>query len=81
MVASSNIGLVDVIFQKGNTIGGANGATERKNAEAFARALAKSLPATVPAFESDPEGKEKDSQAAEGGENAPEDKESTSSPR
>lgn len=47
MVISSNIGLVDVFFVKGNVIGGANGATDPKPAEAFARELVKSLPATV----------------------------------
>ena len=29
MVVSENIGLVDVVFCKGNTLGGANGATTR----------------------------------------------------
>ena len=48
IVESSNIGLTDVVFRKGNTIAGANGATVLAPAEAFARALAKSLPATVP---------------------------------
>jgi hypothetical protein len=47
MVVSDNIGLVDVVFRKGNTLAGANGATSAPPAEAFARALAKSLPATV----------------------------------
>jgi hypothetical protein len=48
MVISNNIGLVDVVFRKGNTLAGANGGTSAAPAEAFARALAKSLPATVP---------------------------------
>lgn len=52
MIVSSNIGLIDVIFLKGNVLGGANGATEAKPAEAFARAFVKSLPATVPPIES-----------------------------
>ena len=52
MVVSSNIGLVDVVFRKGNTLAGANGATKLKPAEAFARALAKSLPAKVPTMSS-----------------------------
>ena len=30
MVVSSNIGLIDVVFRKGNTSAGANGATERQ---------------------------------------------------
>jgi hypothetical protein len=50
-VVSSNIGLVDVVFRKGNTLAGANGATSAPLAEAFARALAKSLPATVSSIE------------------------------
>ncbi|WP_406700393.1 DUF6599 family protein [Singulisphaera sp. Ch08] len=54
MVVSSNIGLVDVLFLKGNVIGGANGATDAKPAETFARAFVKSLPQTVPAIESGP---------------------------
>ena len=48
MVVSTNIGLIDVVFRKGNCLAGANGATSAAPAEAFARALAKSLPATVP---------------------------------
>ena len=48
MIVSSNIGLFDVIFRKGNTLAGANGATGLKPAEAFAKALAKTLPAHVP---------------------------------
>jgi hypothetical protein len=51
MIKSANIGLVDVLFLKGNVIGGANGATQEKPAEAFARAFVKSLPAEVPAIE------------------------------
>ena len=38
MVVSNNIGLVDVVFRKGNTLAGANGATSAAPAEAFARA-------------------------------------------
>ncbi len=52
MVVSSNIGLIDVIFLKGNVVGGVNGATDPKPAEAFARGFVKSLPAKVPAIES-----------------------------
>jgi hypothetical protein len=48
IVVSNSIGLVDVVFRKGNTLAGANGATSAPPAEAFARAMAKSLPATVP---------------------------------
>jgi hypothetical protein len=47
MVSASNIGLFDVIFRKGNVLAGANGATTAEPAEAFARALAKSLPDKV----------------------------------
>jgi Family of unknown function (DUF6599) len=52
MVMSTNIGLIDVVFRKGNCVAGANGATSASPAETFARALAKSLPATVPTLES-----------------------------
>ena len=52
IVISNNIGLVDVVFRKGNTLAGANGATSTPPAEAFARSLAKSLPAMVPALDS-----------------------------
>jgi hypothetical protein len=52
MVVSNNIGLVDVVFRKGNTLAGANGATSTPSAEAFARGLAKSLPAMVPTLDS-----------------------------
>ncbi len=47
--AISNIGLFDVVFRKGNTLAGANGATTAPPAESFARALARSLPARIPA--------------------------------
>jgi hypothetical protein len=52
MIVSSSIGLFDVVFRKGNTLAGANGATSLKPAEAFARLLAKSLPAQVQAIRS-----------------------------
>jgi hypothetical protein len=48
IVVSSNIGLVDVVFRKGNAVAGANGATAAAPAETYARALAKSLPSKVP---------------------------------
>jgi hypothetical protein len=51
MVQSTNIGLVDVYFLKGNVVGGANGATDGKRAEKFAREFAKSLPAKVAPIE------------------------------
>jgi hypothetical protein len=52
MIISSSIGLFDVVFRKGNTLAGANGATNLKPAEAFARSLAKTLPATIQALSS-----------------------------
>lgn len=48
MVVTSNIGLTDAIFLKGNSIGGAAGSTAPDAATAYARAFAKSLPARVP---------------------------------
>jgi hypothetical protein len=51
MVVSSNIGLVDAYFLKGNCVGGANGATDAKPAEAFARSFAKTLPSKVAGME------------------------------
>jgi hypothetical protein len=48
MVISSNIGLIDVVFLKGNAFAGANGATVAAPAEAFAREFARTLPAEVP---------------------------------
>jgi hypothetical protein len=56
MLVSSNIGLVDAVFLKGNTLAGANGATNAAKAEAFARELAKTLPAKVPVIEQKGEG-------------------------
>jgi hypothetical protein len=52
MVVSSNFGLIDVIFRKGNVIGGANGTSEAKPAEAFVRSFVKSLPEKLPVIES-----------------------------
>ncbi len=52
MITSSSIGLFDVVFRKGNTLAGANGATSLKPAEAFARSLAKTLPAKIQALSS-----------------------------
>ncbi|MBI1321715.1 hypothetical protein GC170_00805 [bacterium] len=50
MVVSSNIGLVDVVFLKGNTLGGVNGATQAKPALEFAKAFATALPPKTPAL-------------------------------
>jgi hypothetical protein len=50
MVVSSNIGLVDVVFLKGNTLAGVNGATEAKPAIEFAKAFAAELPAKLPSL-------------------------------
>ncbi len=44
MVISDNIGLVDVVFRKGNTLAGANGATERRPGRSL-RSLAGKEPA------------------------------------
>jgi hypothetical protein len=52
MVKSDNIGLTDFVFRKGNTLAGANGATNATPAEAFTRKLAKSLPAAVQMLDS-----------------------------
>ena len=52
MVTSSSIGLFDIVFRKGNTLAGANGATNPKPAETFARALPKTLPAKIQAISS-----------------------------
>ncbi|QEH35834.1 hypothetical protein OJF2_43910 [Aquisphaera giovannonii] len=46
-IVTSNIGLFDVVFRKGNTLAGANGGTTLKPAEDFARAFAKSMPAKL----------------------------------
>jgi hypothetical protein len=54
MVVCDNIGLVDVVFRKGNALAGANGATSAPPAEAFARSLAKTLPAAVPTIGKSP---------------------------
>ncbi len=56
MFLSASIGLVDVIFRKGNVIGGANGAADstnneakaRETAENFARNFVKALPSDLP---------------------------------
>jgi len=47
MVVSSNIGLVDVVFLKGNTLGGVNGATNAKPALEFAKTFASGVPAKM----------------------------------
>jgi len=51
MVETSNVGLIDVIFLKGNAVGGANGATDAARAEMFAKTFVKSLPASMPIIE------------------------------
>jgi hypothetical protein len=48
MVLSSNYGMNDAIFLKGNAIAGVNGSPDAAKAESFARDLAKSLPPEVP---------------------------------
>ena len=44
----NSIGLFDVIFLRGNVLGGANGSTVREPAEAFARSFLKRLPNQIP---------------------------------
>ena len=67
---TSNIGLADAIFRKGNVIGGANGGTDPAKVEAFARTLLKGLPAKLPPLESESGGaapKDKAPKAEEAG--------------
>lgn len=44
----ADIGLIDVVFVKGNTFGGVNGASDRAAALTFARELAAGLPSRLP---------------------------------
>ena len=48
-VVCGNIGLFDVLFLKGNSIAGVNGATKKEPAIEFARELASQLPESIPA--------------------------------
>lgn len=50
MVLSDNIGLFDAVFLKGNSVGGANGATGAEPAEKFAREFVKNLPEKTPSL-------------------------------
>ncbi len=50
-IVSSNIGMIDVIFRKGNTLAGANGGSSGPTAEAFAKELCKKLPPSLPTLE------------------------------
>lgn len=59
VLISENIGLVDVVFRKGNSVGGINGATDKAKAEAFVKEMVKSVPATLPPLESDSKPKPK----------------------
>ncbi len=59
VLISENIGLVDVVFRKGNSVGGINGATEKAKAEAFVKEMVKAIPATLPPLESDSKPKAK----------------------
>jgi hypothetical protein len=52
MVLSENLDCFDVVFRKGNSFAGATSATDAQVAEAFARELARSLPAVVPTLPS-----------------------------
>ena len=65
MVLSNNFGLIDVVFLKGNAVGGANGAPEAGPAEAFARAFVKGLPKTVPYMEPEKTPATEDSEGAD----------------
>ena len=64
MVVCSNIGMVDVVFLKGNVFAGANGASDaaqneaaaRARALAFASSFAKSLPSPLPPLEKEASG-------------------------
>lgn len=51
MVILQNFGLIDVVFLKGNAVGGVNGATEVGPAETFARSFVKDLPKALPYIE------------------------------
>jgi hypothetical protein len=48
MIQATNIGLIDVLFLKGNVLGGVNGSTEAGKAEAFAKEFVKGLPKSAP---------------------------------
>ena len=49
LIISANFGLFDAIFLKGNSVGGANGATKPGPVEAFSKSFAEKLPPTVAA--------------------------------
>ncbi|CAN5858642.1 hypothetical protein BH23PLA1_BH23PLA1_24240 [soil metagenome] len=51
LFVSENFGLIDVIFLKGNAVGGVNGASDVESARAFAESFAESMPATSPFME------------------------------
>jgi hypothetical protein len=65
MVVSDNFGLIDVVFLKGNAVGGANGAPEAGPAEAFARSFVKGLPKAVPYIEPEKTSAAEDAEGAE----------------
>jgi hypothetical protein len=68
MVVCNLDGLLDVVFLKGNSLAGVNGATALPKAEAFTRAFAKELPRSVAAFAPPKEDAEKKpAEGAEGG--------------
>jgi hypothetical protein len=48
---SENFGLIDVVFRKGNAVGGVNGATDPAAAREFALGFAKALPSKSPVLE------------------------------
>jgi hypothetical protein len=65
MIVSSNVGLIDVFFQKGNALAGVNGAAQAKPAEAFARSFAKALPDHVPVIEIKKDTKDEEAPSSE----------------
>jgi hypothetical protein len=60
MIVCANIGLFDVIFLKGNTVAGVNGAPKAEPAEKFAREFAEKLPKSVPTVGGEPQAPEPD---------------------
>lgn len=68
MFVAENFGLVEVVFLKGNAVGGVNGATDVEAARSFAQSFATSLPATAPHLDAaEPADSEAETEAAEGG--------------
>ncbi|WP_152053574.1 DUF6599 family protein [Tautonia marina] len=51
MFIAENFGLIEIIFRKGNAVGGLNDSTDLNAAQAFIDGFAASLPETVPHFD------------------------------